>query len=191
MGNPVSEGYITTTPYVYELDFEHILDSVSDFEKLGVLLDRELDKANQELVSKTVAKLAFFLTSYGLPELVDSIAVYPVSDGVSIMVDKDYAVYLEFGTGIKGSDHPHPDPEGWQYMVGEMSREGGGWWYPSNTEDPNPLKSVNKETGEIFAWTHGGLPSRPFMYDTMQWVKSQATKIYRRRIRNALKAICG
>lgn len=68
-----------------------------------------------------------------------------------------YAVFVEFGTGVVGSGKPHPDISiaGWKYDVnghGEL-----GWWYPD-------------KDGTLY-WTQG-MPSRPFMYNTAQQLKT-------------------
>lgn len=81
-----------------------------------------------------------------------------------------YAAYVEFGTGIKGSRSPHPDPAilGWSYDVnghGEL-----GWWYPSGDGDTNPTRKRLKD-GTYVAWTKG-MPSRPFMYNTAQQLRA-------------------
>lgn len=67
-----------------------------------------------------------------------------------------YAVFVEFGTGVVGSNKPHPDISilGWQYDVnghGEL-----GWWYPG-------------KDGKLH-WTRG-MSSRPFMFNTAQQLR--------------------
>lgn len=88
-----------------------------------------------------------------------------------------YAVYVEFGTGIKGAGSPHPDTAilGWKYDVnnhGEL-----GWWYPTDESDPNPYKSRSKD-GSLYAWTRG-MPSRPFMYETAQKLRESVIPLAR------------
>ncbi len=81
-----------------------------------------------------------------------------------------YAVFVEFGTGVKGKASPHPDVAilGWVYDVnnhGEL-----GWWYPTDDKDTNPTKRRSKD-GALYAWTKG-MPSRPFMYNTAERLRS-------------------
>ena len=88
----------------------------------------------------------------------------------AVVCDCGYAVYVEFGTGVKGRSNPHPKPAilGWVYDVnnhGEL-----GWWYPTDKSDTNPTKRVAKD-GSMYAWTKG-LPSRPFMYTTAEQLRS-------------------
>ena len=79
-----------------------------------------------------------------------------------IKCDDSRAMFVEFGTGIVGSTHPHPgNLFGWIYDVNGHGV--GGWWYPTKANDPNPNKK--EYNGQLYAWT-AGMPSRPFMYDT-------------------------
>lgn len=82
-----------------------------------------------------------------------------------------YAVFVEFGTGVVGRGNPHPDVAilGWSYDVnnhGEL-----GWWYPTDEADTNPTKRKSKN-GTLYAWTKG-MPSRPFMYNTAEQMRSR------------------
>ena len=88
-----------------------------------------------------------------------------------------YAVYVEFGTGIKGAGSPHPDTAilGWKY---DINRHGElGWWYPTDNADPNPYKYTAKN-GTTYAWTRG-MPSRPFMYETAQMLRASVVPVAR------------
>lgn len=67
-------------------------------------------------------------------------------------------IFNEMGTGITGSNNPHPNPSkdfsNWKYDVNEHGKK--GWRYP-------------KEDG-TFGWTRG-LPSRHMFYDTYNQIK--------------------
>lgn len=80
---------------------------------------------------------------------------------ISLRVDngdgKNYAIYVEYGTGMRGKDNPHPDaPEG-IYVTGEhifQTKDGKiGWIYP--TKDGS------------YRFTEGQI-SRPFWHDAVQ-----------------------
>lgn len=88
-----------------------------------------------------------------------------------------YAVYVEFGTGIKGAGSPHPDTAilGWKYDINQHGEL--GWWYPTDSADPNPYKYTAKN-GTTYAWTRG-MPSRPFMYETAQMLRASVIPIAR------------
>lgn len=68
------------------------------------------------------------------------------------------AYYNEFGTGVRGSENPHP-AEGIQY-------KDGGWWYPTDDNDKNTTKRVT-ENGDIIAYTKG-LPAQKGYYEALQ-----------------------
>ena len=62
----------------------------------------------------------------------------------------EWAKYVEFGTGIIGSENPHPDTSlgDWKYDINNHGE--AGWFYKKDE-----------------VWHHTqGMPSRPFMYDT-------------------------
>ena len=88
-----------------------------------------------------------------------------------------YAVYVEFGTGIKGAGSPHPDTAilGWKYDINQHGEL--GWWYPTDSADPNP-SSYTAKNGMIYAWTMG-MPSRPFMYETAQMLRASVVPVAR------------
>ena len=88
-----------------------------------------------------------------------------------------YAVYVEFGTGIKGAGSPHPDTAilGWKYDINQHGEL--GWWYPTDSSDPNPYKYQAKN-GTLYAWTKG-MPSRPFMYETAQMLRASVIQTAR------------
>ena len=93
----------------------------------------------------------------------------------------DYAVFVEYGTGIVGANSPHPGigDDDWNDVEGitvkgetysdyDQNEHGeGGWWYPSPNGWYVPKDGVTNEEGLSLAWTKG-MPSRPFMYNTMR-----------------------
>lgn len=88
-------------------------------------------------------------------ELLDSMNLEAgdiVSNGATyyIYTDCDWAAFVEFGTGIVGSENPHPETglANWKYDVNDHGD--AGWWYFNDGE---------------WYWTKG-MPSRPFMYET-------------------------
>lgn len=90
-------------------------------------------------------------------ELLDSMNLEAgdiVSNGATYYVytDCDWASFVEFGTGVIGSQNPHPETglANWKYDVNNHGES--GWWYFNDGE---------------WHWTKG-MPSRPFMYETGQ-----------------------
>lgn len=81
-----------------------------------------------------------------------------------IKISDSRAAFVEYGTGIQGSTHPHPEA----FWIYDTNGHGDkGWWYPSKADDPNPYKK--EINGKLYAWTKG-MPSRPFMYDAGRYL---------------------
>lgn len=82
-------------------------------------------------------------------------------------------IFNEMGTGIVGSNNPHPNPDGpfksWRYDVNEHGEK--GWKYP-------------KEDG-TYGWTKG-LPSRHMFYSAFQDIKSEIGNIVDIEIRKTV-----
>ena len=82
-------------------------------------------------------------------------------------------IFNEMGTGIVGSDNPHPNPDGpfksWKYDVNEHGEK--GWKYP-------------KEDG-TYGWTRG-LPSMHMFYSAFQDIKDEIGNIVDIEIRKTV-----
>ena len=82
-------------------------------------------------------------------------------------------IFNEMGTGIVGSNNPHPNPDGpfksWRYDVNEHGEK--GWLYP-------------KEDG-TYGWTKG-LPSRHMFYSAFQDIKDEIGNIVDIEIRKTV-----
>ena len=82
-------------------------------------------------------------------------------------------IFNEMGTGIVGSNNPHPNPEGpfksWKYDINEHGEK--GWKYP-------------KEDG-TYGWTKG-LPSRHMFYDAFSDIKDEIGNIVEIEIRKTV-----
>lgn len=82
-------------------------------------------------------------------------------------------IFNEMGTGIVGSNNPHPNPDGpfksWKYDVNEHGAK--GWKYP-------------KEDG-TYGWTKG-LPSRHMFYSAFQDIKNEIGNIVDIEIRKTV-----
>lgn len=82
-----------------------------------------------------------------------------------------YCKYIEFGTGVRGLSSQHPSPEylaimQWAYNSGATiftTKDGReGWYYPADDGS--------------WRFTEG-MPSRPFMFETAQYLKSEAARL--------------
>lgn len=82
-------------------------------------------------------------------------------------------IFNEMGTGMVGSNNPHPNPDGpfksWKYDVNEHGEK--GWVYP-------------KEDG-TYGWTKG-LPSRHMFYSAFQDIKDEIGNIVDIEIRKTV-----
>lgn len=112
-----------------------------------------------EIAKVKVAELDAVYTG----ELMNSIEGYysPSLQAGIIRAGAYYAVYVEFGTGVVGSQSSHPNPQGWQYDVNGHGDE--GWVY------------YDDESGK-FRWTKG-FKSRPFMYNTARELEKECKRI--------------
>lgn len=193
MGTPVQDGYSTSDDVTFDVNFslDKLISGIETLEQISPAVEEGVRLGIQELGERLEKKMIEYLIEYGLGDspIIGTINLVTYEDGISLTVGQDYAIYVEYGTGLAGSKNPHPKPEGWQYMIGEQSSLGGGWWYPTTLNDPNPIK-WNSNKG-LYAWTHEGLPSRPFMYKTWLWGTRSATQIIRKNIRNEVKKIKG
>ncbi len=68
------------------------------------------------------------------------------------------AIMVEFGTGVVGANSPHPNPKNYTYDVNSHGDKG---WYYYNDK---------------LHWTKG-MPSRPYMYNTAQELRTIAKDI--------------
>lgn len=141
---------------------------------------QEIQRYRQELIQKTqtfVQRLAdegvilakVKISQYPAVhtgELLNSIMDEPgavITNGSQwiIYTGCEWAQFVEFGTGITGSQNPHPDTgiANWKYDVNEHGDT--GWWYYKEGE---------------WHWTKG-MPSRPFMYETAKDLADLVPKI--------------
>jgi hypothetical protein len=80
-----------------------------------------------------------------------------------VYTDCPHAAWVEFGTGIVGSQSPHPDTSlvNWRYDVNEHGE--AGWFYFNSTDGK-------------WHWTKGMI-SRPFMFETGQELHKLVSKV--------------
>jgi len=167
-----------------KIDTPKLTKSIAEAQKQLLELEDALASGAEEFTIRLHEKLIENISLYGLgnARFVSTISMVPLSDGVSIMIGSEYAMFVEYGTGIVGSENPHPTGR-WNYDVNSHGES--GWWYPTDSSDPNPSKKMNKN-GNMVAWTKG-VPSRPFLYDTWLWGTRSASNIMRKHINSLLK----
>lgn len=78
-----------------------------------------------------------------------------------VVTNCKWAAYVEFGTGLKGMNKPHPESNivGWKYDTNDHGV--AGWYYFKDGK---------------WYWTQG-MMSRPFMYETSITMRSKVEKI--------------
>lgn len=146
-----------------EKDIDRAIADVAKFkkeflEKCNRLIEALTDEG-VKIAKVQVAQLDAWYTG----ELMNSIEGYysPTYNVGIIKAGAYYAAFVEFGTGVVGSQSPHPNPQGWQYDSHDHGDE--GWVY------------YDDYSGK-FRWTKG-FKSRPFMYNTARELEKVCKKI--------------
>ncbi len=150
-------------------------------DSIQAAIDR-LEKRRRE-VDQKAASLVRLLTQLGLERARDIVPIdtgvaqasiigyIDEAEGIGIIRAGGYCKYIEFGTGVKGAAGKHPSAEymaimGWAYNVGATiftTKDGReGWFYPA---DDGTWKFTE------------GMPSRPFMYETAQYLRKEAKRL--------------
>lgn len=152
--------------------------------KMGGLnkeLDMAIDRAMDILMERAYKRMLMYMGSMpthdgtlATSNLASTITPYRVNKGFVIEILGDYALYVEFGTGVVGRDNPHPDltmfGENWKYNHKEKGE--AGWYY------------IGKDGKRH--WTKG-MPSRPYMYKTYLYVRNQMLRVINQEIKKVLK----
>lgn len=157
--------------------------------KINALNPKSIDAAIKQLeeyqksIDEKMEQLVRLLTTLGLEKARDLVPVdtgvaqasiigyVDEAEGVGIIRAGGYCKYIEFGTGVKGQNSQHPSPEylaimQWAYNSGATiftTKDGReGWYYPA---DDGTWKFTE------------GMPSRPFMYETAQYLRKEANRL--------------
>lgn len=134
----------------------------------------EYEKSLAEKVRRLIQKLAdegaeiarAKIISMGAVETGDLAAsvngfMYKEGNKALIIADSKTAAFVEFGTGVRGSNKPHPDmPVTWIYDSNGHGED--GWYYYD--EDQGRYRFTK------------GMPSRPFMYETAAELRNKLTE---------------
>lgn len=163
-----------------KLSVNGIRQAVNELKQYRSDLDRKVTELVRALTTEGENHVAAYIATNisATGELLRSVNSELVNDRLGVVrVNSKYAVFVEFGTGVVGSVHPHPDVAilGWMYDINGHGQL--GWWYPSEATDINPTNHQTK-SGAWIAWTKG-MPSRPFMYEVAQRLRSEVVPIAR------------
>lgn len=134
-----------------------ILNEVRAYQAKVAAMGNSMTTELTEMGVSFAQQNAAYMNIYDSGELVNGIdSAYKKGKGY-VKSEAPHSAFCEFGTGVvgQGSQHPEPAP-GWVYDVNAHGEE--GWWYYD-------------ENGEK-RWTKG-MPSRPYMYDTAQMLRSR------------------
>lgn len=164
------------------LDFYKLDKSIKDLDKFFNSYEKAINDAIDEIVVKTEKRLYINANAYGISPERCPLIVSRLENGVQFSIEGQTAMYLEFGTGIVGKSNPHPNPMiGWVYDINSHGEK--GWWYPTVSSDPNPIKWTDK-SGQLRAWTKGR-PASPFVFDTFMYTR----RIFTRTINKHIKRV--
>ncbi len=144
-----------------KLDPNSIADAINELQEYK----REVERKARRLIKKLTARGADIvrvkIVEMGAVDkgrLLDSVDSFLLGDVGYIRVCAEYAMFVEFGTGIIGAGKTHPasDVFGWEYDIHGHGE--AGWHFPAD-DGSYPITK--------------GQPSRPFMYETAQKLRDE------------------
>ena len=160
----------------FGLSVKEVQNAIKELRQYQSDLNRKCELLAQRLAEEGVIIAKIKIMQYPsvyTGELLNSIQSEPgamISNGSQwiIFTGCEWAPFVEFGTGIIGSNNPHPDTglANWKYDVNEHGES--GWYYYKDGE---------------WHWTKG-MPSRPFMYETRMELATKVAKIAREVFRS-------
>jgi len=152
------------------IDINNIDVGIREWKEVHAKFQRGYELGIEELAIRVEGKIQEYLDMYGLggSELSSTVHISEVEGGLRVEVGTDYAMYVEYGTGIVGEQSPHPHP--WAYDINNHGEQ--GWQY------------IGKD-GRLH-WTMGS-EAKPFMYNSWLWAKRSAYNIIMKNIRKQFK----
>lgn len=149
--------------------------SIADAKERLMQIADKVDGGSREAVKKlTQIGYEYIMTIVPIEsgELADSIT-WEYDEGTNtgkIIIGSNYALFVEYGTGIVGAQNPHPEPApGWTYDVNAHGEK--GWTYFDEKQNR-------------YRWTKGE-PAHAFVYKTREYMKSLAGETLRVSMGNA------
>ena len=170
--------------FEFEIDLDDFKKFENIFDKLGYEIEQAVKDGMVDLARQAENRLKENLNRFGLGssklassarvEMVDDLSFRMVVDATSTE-GQEYAMYVEFGTGVVGAEVPHPNTNfgdgtfsNWTYDSAGHGEY--GWSYYKNNK---------------WNWTLGQ-QARPFMYLTWLWIRQAGTQIIQKHINKAL-----
>lgn len=131
-----------------------------EFEQKALKFMEQLITSGVEITKAEIVSLGAFDTGV-LHESIQGTLMYTNGKGKGlIFTDCPWAAFVELGTGVVGSNKPHPTVP-WAYDINSHGAD--GWVYYD-------------ETLQQFRWTKG-MPSRPFMYNAALEIERRIPEI--------------
>lgn len=166
---------------VINIDITKLGYTARKFKRYSELFEKAIEDALKEFSVMYQKKLNEKMTFYGVPaSIAGSVIINTSFDGIEVYIASELVNFFEYGTGIRGSENPHPKPPaGWIYDSNGHGND--GWWYPTTEGDPNPYK-WRDASGQLRGWTRGKV-SRPFIYETNLWARRSIGNVVRKHLR--------
>lgn len=166
----------------FDIDITNMKAFANKLDLYNLKLKFALKNAYEDFANMFIAKLYSNASKHGVPtSVIENINVDILDTELSISVYGEDIFYFEYGTGIEGANTPHPkDP--WEYDVNNHGES--GWVYvPKNRSHYSYADYVFEgKSGETLAHTKG-IPSKPFVYETMLWGKRSIYNVVRKHLR--------
>ena len=158
-----------------ESNINEVIDFVKQYTKA---LDKGIDNGIKELTKIAYEIVRKYCDNENLSNHLDNIQMDydPITKIGTVSTGDEVILFKEMGTGIVGSNNPHPNPtsnfSSWTYDVNNHGE--AGWKYP-------------KKDG-TFGWTKG-LPAGSMFYKTFNDIKKYADSTIQIEVRKTTKKI--
>lgn len=162
----------------FSLSVASIQNAINEVNKLKDDLAEALSELARVLTEQgvEVAKMYIASMTHWTGNLEESMTGYYDAETHCgyIYTDTEYAILVEYGTGIVGENSPHPGI-GDNDWASPSSTTVGGKTYSSYDQNGHGVKGWKYRLGEsgAYVWTQGE-PSKPFMYRTFRDIQSEA-----------------
>lgn len=167
---------------VFNVGLDNLEFIGKQLDRYGYAAEQAIEDGFKEFATRFRFKLEDNMARYGVPEsIVENLQVVIESTSISIYVSGEEMLYFEYGTGIVGSQNPHPNPINWTYDINDHGDR--GWIYvpTENYHLDYATEIYPTRNGTLIARTRG-MEANPFLYDTWLWGKRSVVNIIRKHI---------
>lgn len=167
---------------VFNVGLTNLRDIDKALNQYGYDAEQAIEDGFREFSDRFTMKLYENASKYRVPtEVIEDIDIIVDALRLSIVISGEELLYFEYGTGIVGSQNPHPKTAGWIYDINDHGDSG---WIYVPTESYHyeyATEIINGRNGITLART-SGMESKPFLYDTWLWGKRSVVNIIRKHI---------